>query len=101
MEYINALYTVYEERAEHGDNDINTLEQPLERMGRFRDKLDRYANAIIQELGMGVEWRTLVEIAKPIRFVIWALEEMICEAMISENELLAAYRTSSLTFQQV
>ena len=47
------------------------------------------------------EWNLLVEIAKPIRFVIRALEEMICEALISENELLAAYRTSSLMFQQV
>jgi hypothetical protein len=37
---------------------------------------------------------------KPIVFVIRALDEMICEALINENELLAVYRTSSSVFQQ-
>ena len=54
----------------------------------------------MQELGIGEEWNRLVELVKPIAFVIRALEEMICEALIHENELLAAYCTSSLQFQQ-
>jgi hypothetical protein len=98
--YLDIIYTAYEKRAQQGVNDVDILERPWEAISRFRDRLDSCAGAILQEVGIRGEWNRLVEIAKPIRFVIRALEEMICEALVDENELLAAYRTSSLEFQK-
>jgi hypothetical protein len=95
--YLDTLYTAYEKRAQHGENDIEILERPWGVITRLRDRLDN-CGAILRELGTGEDW--LVELAKPIIFVIWALDEMICEGLINENELLAAYRTSSLEFQK-
>jgi hypothetical protein len=98
--YLDTLYSAYETRAEQGENNVDILEHPLEAIARFRDRLDGCAGTILQEVGIGGEWNRLVEIRKPILFMIRALEEMICEVLISENELLAAYCTSSLEFQR-
>ena len=49
--------------------------------------------------GVGRELELVQDIGRPVRFVIRALEEMICEAMVGPYDLVAAYHMSSLSFQ--
>jgi hypothetical protein len=98
--YINRVYDKYEKHINRGHDGRRTLERAMSTMDDFRNTLVACGDKALQEHGVGVVWNQVDAIAQPIRWVIGALGEMLCEAMLSPNELVAAYRTSSLSFQR-
>jgi hypothetical protein len=97
--YIHDVYNTYESRVLQGENNMEILEGPIPALSRFQTVVDQCAADVLQEHGVGREWDEVNDIRKSIHFVIAALEEMTCEALVDPNELLAAYRTCNFSFQ--
>jgi hypothetical protein len=97
--YIDSVYLSFERHIEHGHEDIEILKTALNTVAGFQDTLENCADTVLQVSGVGQDWNLVNDIYKPVKYVIRVLQEMMCEAMLDPNELLAAYRTCSLSFQ--
>lgn len=77
------------------------LEQAIARLTKIQQELEQCSAAVLQEAGVGVELIAIDGEVKWVRRVQQHLEEMLCEAMIDPNELIAAHNTNQLTYQRI
>ena len=99
LTYIDSVYLSYEKHVEQGYNNIEILKTALTTVAEFRDTLESCAATVLQVSGVGQDWHLVHDIYQSVKYVISVLQEMMCDAMLDPNELLAAYRACSLSFQ--
>jgi hypothetical protein len=98
--YIDSVYIAFERHIEQGHDDLEILKTAMTTVADCQDTLLSCAAAVLQDSGVGQDWNSVNDIYQPVKFVISVLQEMMCEAMLDSNDLLAAYRTFSLSFQR-